>query len=278
MPRGHMGMNNYRQIRQSQMDESLERFYFFINKEWERILEKNAEKGFDLVQGSCIDELFDASCEQQDNLLNNLLSSEEQHLRNIDEEVVTSEHFTDLTEDLTNFWRKCYLGIQSKVRQFVPANIVSEISDWACEMPTLDSVMRRIKIMEKKYNDGLLKTSAAHTIINVGKNEGVINTGHIYSTVQGKIVQINKESNDIVLNSINSLLTAINQMTINESAKLEYLKNIDFLVSQYALPKEQKNSFLIKTVLQTLSTSADLISIWDKYGALITAGFMKLLQ
>lgn len=269
-------MSNYREIRHAQMVETEERFYAFLNREWGRITSNRPSRSF---RHECprFGEFYDVSCMQLDTIMNDLLASEEIYLKTVS--IISSQHFNNLTEDATNFWRKCNSIIRSKVREFTPDTVDINKLLFDCEIPTIDSIMRRVSVMEKKYKAGLIKPDNAHiTTINVSRNEGVINTGNIYEAVQGKIIQINKSSNDEVLNSINSLLTAIKDMNINEAAKLEHVKNIDFLVSQYTLPKEQKNSMLIGTVLQALSTSSDLISLWDKFGVVITAGFQNLLR
>jgi hypothetical protein len=258
------------------MDEVEERFCAFLNREWDKMLSNKTSSGFSYVQCPIISEFYDIACMQLDSIMSDLLASEVIYLKTVDS--IPSQHFIYLTEDATNYWRKCSSIIHSKVRSFTPDNIDKSLIHWDCEMPTIDSIMRRINLMEKKYNAGLIKPDTPHTTIHVSRNEGVINAGNIYSSVQGKIVQINKDKSDDVLNAINSLLTEIKELQISENTKLQHLQNIDFLVTQYGLPKEQRNSLLISTALQVLSTSADLIAIWDKFGVVIAAGFQHLLK
>jgi hypothetical protein len=58
-----------------------------------------------------------------------------------------------------------------------------------------------------------------------------------------------------------------------ENNKVQYMQNIEFLITQYELPKKDRTYGLINAALQLLSTSSDVITLWSQFGPAILAVF-----
>lgn len=117
------------------------------------------------------------------------------------------------------------------------------------------------------------------TNVNVANSVvGAINTG----TVRHLTVKMDHlsqaPSTAEVAAALKELTTALlTSTTLTPEAKNEAAVQITFLVDQASLPAQQRQQPLIRPILQalqvTLSTTADLLAVWNQWGPAIVACF-----
>lgn len=131
-----------------------------------------------------------------------------------------------------------------------------------------ESINRRVEILKEEIRLGISTPLGA--TIHIGGDVGVVNTGVVYGSVHGKI----EKMRDTELAKIfQEILDTIKNSAINEKDKITQIQNVEFLVNQYELPKEQRNYGVINTILNFLSTASNLALLWGQYGTALIDAF-----
>lgn len=121
--------------------------------------------------------------------------------------------------------------------------------------------------------------SQVYNTINVDNSViGSINTGRV-KQIEVAMNHIKNLGNDRLAETLKELTEKIihtNELDIK--AKNELIEQISFISSQATLPQNQQQSGIIKAIIKsfknTISTSASLITIWDKLEPLINQIFL----
>ncbi len=176
-----------------------------------------------------------------------------------EQEKPTETYFVNLNKEMIELAKGEYKVIRSEVARYVINPTIQQM-----EISTCESINRKIKMLQEELRLGIPQSST-ETKIHVSGDVGVINTGTIsYSSIKVKL----KESNQTELvNALTSLTEVINNSTlIREKEKQEQMENVDYLVEQSELPPEKRNCGVIKAIVRSLSTAANLATIWGQVG------------
>jgi len=123
------------------------------------------------------------------------------------------------------------------------------------------------------------QASQIYNTINVDNSIiGSINTGRV-KQIEVAMNHIRNLGNDQLAEALKELTERIIDSTeLDIKTKNELIEQVSYISSQATLPKNQQLSGIIKAVIQSfkniISTSASLITIWDKLEPLINQIFL----
>lgn len=103
---------------------------------------------------------------------------------------------------------------------------------------------------------------------------GVLNTGTI-GTLNASVSLI-EQSNPAHAQQIKALIEAVSRnQELTQEVRKEVIEQVSFLLGQISVPAPQRNNSVLKTVFstigQTLSTSADLYTLWQAVQQILTS-------
>ena len=130
----------------------------------------------------------------------------------------------------------------------------------------------RIKTLQEELKMGILQPATV-TTIHVKGDVGVINTGIVYGSIQIKLAQLKKSSQVELAEAFTRLTETINSSNIIDEKKREQLGNVEFLVTQCETPKEKRNRGVINSIVNSISTAANIATIWEYAGPIILKFF-----
>ena len=80
-----------------------------------------------------------------------------------------------------------------------------------------------------------------------------------------------------MVEAFSRITQAIKDSNIDEEKKVEQLENIEFLVTEYEVPEQQRRRGVVKNIIQglekSLSIAANLTALWGQYGPTIMKAF-----
>ncbi len=249
-------MHNYTRLQQEELKI---RYNKEREKEWESI-----DSDMLISRAWCgsghIRLLLESGQKNIDKLIDELFKIERISLSR-EQEKPTETYFVDLNKEMIELAKGEYKKIRSAGGPLAHHDYDDMIQRE--ENSTCESINRKIKMLQEELRLGIPQSST-ETKIHVSGDVGVINTGAIlYSSIKVKL----KESDQPELvNALTHLIESINNSTLREKEKQEQMENVDYLVEQSELPPEKRNCGVIKAIVRSLSTAANLATIWGQVG------------
>jgi len=167
----------------------------------------------------------------------------------------------------------CNLKLQQaiKIRNDMLAEEMNYLTEQMETTVGLYGILPRYKITQPVVHQGDLTFNN----IRVDKSIiGTINTGNIQS-IDMTMSNIKISGDEQLAKAIGEFTQAvINETKVSMETRNQILEQLSFLTSQYELPKEKRKPTIIKNVLSaikdTISTIADLVTIWSVLEPLLT--------
>jgi hypothetical protein len=204
-----------------------------------------------------------------DRLLDDLFEAEKAALI---QQAPSDNYFTSLIEEIINLIDKEYTVIFESINQRLKQlpGVTNLIVDEGGKkkLAAFRSIDRRVQMLQEELRLGIDKSSPK-TRISVTGNVGVINVGQVYGNIQVKLAQMkNSNMNDLV-EAFEKLVSTVKTSVIAEKEMCEQMENIEFLISQSAIPNDKRNRGVIKTIEKSLSVAANIATVWGEVGPVI---------
>jgi hypothetical protein len=261
-------MQKYTRLKLTELrDRIMEQF----REEQDKAASSWAARGFDLPSGGSFADSEDINMKHLDVFIDKIFSIEKAALQN-DKATLDDEYFETSKDEFIKETEELLQVIFESRRGYTNSLMNGE----NIYRTYLDKYISRIRngvdIMKEEIRLGITSNPGG-TTINVGGDVGAINTGTVYNSVHGKIDKMRGTSAEEMGNTFEKLLDAIKESSIDETTKAAQMENVDFLVTQYNKPPQERTGGLISASLTLLSAAANLTTIWVKWGPMIIKAF-----
>lgn len=248
--------------------------------EWDRFAASWATRGFPLPDGSLISGILDIGYKSIEKLITALFEAEKTALSKEKTEP-HGEYFNDLAEEFRSISQQEFGIIRSKALEYcqntrgpIYNNILAAVG--YKEASARQSINTKVKILEQELKLGISKT-VTHQTIQVRGDVGVINTGQVYGSINARLEGFSGKGINELVEAFSRITQAIKDSNIDEEKKVEQLENIEFLVTEYEVPEQQRRRGVVKNIIQglekSLSIAANLTVLWGQYGPTIMKAF-----
>lgn len=264
-------MDSYRKLK---FEEFKSKYYKDLEIDWARTAQEMNMTG-NWGDFAHINQFLNMGFEYIDKLIKELFKSESKALTS--GKSIPDDHFAILKKDIEELILNELAAIRSEAVKLNPYLIgyakdddfiVSEVQKK--EQTTKESIDRKIALLKHEVENGILHQQHSGTQIRVDGNVGMINTGQIQinGSLEIKLEDFKKAGQVELFNAFSALIQTIKESNITE--KDVQIEHVDFLLDQCNNPKEKRNHGVIKTIEQVLSNAANLSTIWEQVGPIIT--------
>jgi len=266
-------MHEYTRLKK---EEFLSKMRTKCEDEVDQFAAKWATGGFSLPDGRLISGSLEIRFKFLDSLMDEIFHAEKIALSK--EEAMPSPN---LAEELNTIFQQevstiCSIALRDFRAERGPARDTIIAMTGAKEASIRESINRRVQIMEQELKLGV-STLGTHQTIQVGGDVGVINTGQVYGSINAKLERFSGTEATQLAEAFSRIAQAIKDSNVNEEDKKEQLENVEFLVTQYEIPEQQRKKGLIRSAIRNLGewlpTVTNLAVIWTQYGPSIMKAF-----
>ncbi len=235
-----------------------------------------AKRGFSLPNGGLISGILDIRFKWLDSLMEEIFNAEKAALSK--GEAILSP---DLAGELNIFFQQEVDTIRSNaLRDFGgkkgPARDSIIAITGEKEASIRESINRRVQIMEHELKLGISK-SETHQTIQVTGDGAVVNVGQVFGSIKTTVQRISGPGATELADAFLHIAQGIKDSNVNEEDKKEQLENVEFLVTQYEIPEQQRKKGLIRSAIRSLGewlpTATNLATVWAQYGPSIMKAF-----
>lgn len=269
-------MQKYTELKFRELRDSFDLKMF---DEWDKAVSSWATRGFSHPDGQLFEKITDIGINYLDKLLEELLSAEKAALMKMTT-LPTIDYFDTLRSEIIQIASGQIKNIYSKIESYIRNNHDSSMEQDYRDMCEHDKkryesrIRNKIDLIQEELRLKIVPHNG--TIINVGGDIAVINTGIVYGSIHGQIENMKETSNADIAELFDKLLGAIKDSKICEEEKLEQMQNVELLVAQYETPPEKRNRGLISASMNFLSIAANLTTLWVQFGPTIIDAFKRI--
>lgn len=269
-------MQKYTELKLRELRDS---YSLQMSDDWDEAASNMAARGFSSPSGMFFQQIEEIGIKYLDKLLEELFTVEKTALVN-ELSQQPANYFDTLKTEMTEVASGFLRGIYSRIDSYGShgprgmADAFREARERYIQIYS-SKVSTKVEIIKEELR--LKIVPGGGTVINVGGDSGVINTGTVYGDIHVHIEKMKGTDAKDLAEIFDKFLLAIKDSSERDNDKVALMENVEMLVSQYEAPPEQRKRGWIMASINTLSVAGSLTTLWQQFGPVIKEAFRQYI-